>query len=108
MAANRSPRMQSAVWLRSHGSYRFRRRWIPLLALTVLAAPVALSSAALGQTQPKTDAGSARPEEVQRITVLLAREQMEKPLPLSLLDFPPEDQGIAGAKLAIADNNTTG
>ena len=29
-------------------------------------------------------------------------------LTLSLLDRPPEDLGIAGAELAIADNNTTG
>jgi len=27
---------------------------------------------------------------------------------ISLLDVPPEDNGVAGAKLAIADNNTTG
>ena len=27
---------------------------------------------------------------------------------ISLLDVPPEDDGIAGARLAIADNNTTG
>ncbi|HIE68819.1 MAG TPA: branched-chain amino acid ABC transporter substrate-binding protein, partial [Planctomycetes bacterium] len=29
-------------------------------------------------------------------------------LPLSLLDLPPKDLGIAGAKLGIKDNNTTG
>ncbi len=28
--------------------------------------------------------------------------------PLSLLDIAPDDDGVAGAKLAIADNNTTG
>ncbi len=27
---------------------------------------------------------------------------------ISLLDVPPPDDGIAGAKLAIQDNNTTG
>lgn len=31
-----------------------------------------------------------------------------KPLTLSLLDLPTADDGIAGAKLAIEDNNTTG
>ena len=30
------------------------------------------------------------------------------PPPLSLLDFPPQDDGVAGARLAINDNNTTG
>ena len=39
---------------------------------------------------------------------MLARELREEPLPLSLLDLPPKDLGIAGAKLAITDNNTTG
>lgn len=29
-------------------------------------------------------------------------------LPLSRLDLPPEDLGFAGARLAVADNNTTG
>jgi ABC transporter substrate binding protein (PQQ-dependent alcohol dehydrogenase system) len=32
----------------------------------------------------------------------------ERTLALSVLDIPPEDIGLAGAKVAIADNNTTG
>src|SRR5262245_4432146 len=32
----------------------------------------------------------------------------EKKLALSVLDVPPPDDGIAGAKVAINDNNTTG
>ena len=31
-----------------------------------------------------------------------------RPPPLSLLDAPPTDDGVAGARLAINDNNTTG
>lgn len=42
------------------------------------------------------------------VPILYAREIRDVPLPLSLLDLPPPDDGIAGAKLAIADNNTTG
>ncbi len=42
------------------------------------------------------------------IPIVLARELRDEPLPLSLLDLPPKDLGIAGAKLAITDNNTTG
>ncbi len=42
------------------------------------------------------------------IPIVLAREQRDEPLPISLLDLPPADLGIAGAKLAIKDNNTTG
>ncbi|WP_139247800.1 ABC transporter substrate-binding protein [Hyphomicrobium sp. CS1GBMeth3] len=44
-----------------------------------------------------------------KIRLLMAREIREDRLPpLSLLDIPPDDDGVAGAKLAISDNNTTG
>ena len=35
-------------------------------------------------------------------------QPVKRTLPLSYLDQPPEDEGIAGARLGIADNNTTG
>jgi ABC transporter substrate binding protein (PQQ-dependent alcohol dehydrogenase system) len=54
---------------------------------------------------PKTEAPDAK---VAVIPIILARELRDEPLPLSLLDLPPKDLGIAGAKLAITDNNTTG
>ncbi len=42
------------------------------------------------------------------IPIVLARQLRDDPLPLSLLDLPPPNLGIAGAELAIKDNNTTG
>ncbi len=33
---------------------------------------------------------------------------VKRTLPLTYLDQPPEDEGIQGARLGIADNNTTG
>ncbi|WP_291163771.1 ABC transporter substrate-binding protein [Hyphomicrobium sp.] len=42
------------------------------------------------------------------IKILYVKENRSKELPLSLLDQPNPDDGIAGAKLGIADNNTTG
>lgn len=52
------------------------------------------------------DEGAAQRE---KIPILLVREIRENRLPpLSLLDLPPPDDGVAGAKLAISDNNTTG
>jgi len=42
------------------------------------------------------------------VQVLYVKEDREKDLPLSLLDQPDADDGIAGAKLGIADDNTTG
>src|SRR5271163_643909 len=35
-------------------------------------------------------------------------QTMKRTLPLTYLDQPPQDEGIQGARLAIADNNTTG
>jgi ABC transporter substrate binding protein (PQQ-dependent alcohol dehydrogenase system) len=55
---------------------------------------------------PKADASA---ENLLKVPILMAREIREDRLPpLSLLDIPPPDDGVAGAKLAIADNNTTG
>ena len=51
---------------------------------------------------------SAQPAETRTIGILLVRETQDRPAPLSLLDIPPRDDGVAGARLAIADNNNTG
>lgn len=100
--------MQSPVWLRSHGGRRFCRLWLLAFAIIAFAALVDISSPALGQSATSKTNETTRPDEVQRITIILARELRDAPPPLSLLDFIPEDEGIAGAELAIADNNTTG
>ena len=44
----------------------------------------------------------------EKINIVLLRELHDRAPPLSLLDIPPADDGVAGAKLAIQDNNTTG
>lgn len=95
-----------------HGSDRprncrrhFRQGWVALLALSAFAAQVSIASPALSQ---KTSARAQQTPDVQIIRIVLARELRDRPPPLSLLDFPPEDDGIAGARLAINDNNTTG
>lgn len=50
---------------------------------------------------------SAQPASV-NVQILYVKENVSKELPLSLLDQPNPDDGIAGAKLGVADNNTTG
>jgi len=50
---------------------------------------------------------TAQPASV-NVQILYLKENVSKELPLSLLDQPNPDDGIAGAKLGIADNNTTG
>jgi len=59
-----------------------------------------------GQELASQDQNSIDP--VQTIRIVLARELRDLPPPLSLLDARPQDDGIAGARLAINDNNTTG
>jgi ABC transporter substrate binding protein (PQQ-dependent alcohol dehydrogenase system) len=61
------------------------------------------------QTKAAPEAAPAPPgKEVQVIPIVLARQLRDEPLPLSLLDLPPPDLGISGAKLGIKDDNTTG
>lgn len=53
--------------------------------------------------------GAAGLGAVQKVDIVMARLIREDRLPpLSLLDLPPSDDGVAGAQLAISDNNTTG
>jgi ABC transporter substrate binding protein (PQQ-dependent alcohol dehydrogenase system) len=75
------------------------------------AAPAAPAAADDPEGQaPAADAAKAAAPDPNHviIPIVLARELREEPLPLSLLDLPPKDLGVAGAKLAITDNNTTG
>ena len=79
------------------------------LVLAMIAAQLPLAQIAAGQ-QPATREGAQvpAPNKMHRIAIVLARELRDVPPPLSLLDIPPPDDGIAGARLAINDNNTTG
>jgi ABC transporter substrate binding protein (PQQ-dependent alcohol dehydrogenase system) len=81
----------------------------------LMAAAGSLSAFGQEQTAPTAapaPAAAANSEpadaKVAVIPIVLARELRDDPLPLSLLDLPPKDLGLAGAKLAITDNNTTG
>ena len=75
---------------------------------TTPAAEPAAPSAAAAPAAP--DAAAAKSDaDTLKIKLLMAREIREDRLPpLSLLDIPPPDDGVAGGKLAISDNNTTG
>ncbi len=71
---------------------------------------LAWADGAPAQTTPQAipiPVPSSQPQDV-TIQVLYVKEDREKELPLSLLDQPNADDGIAGAKLGIADDNTTG
>ncbi len=55
-----------------------------------------------------TGAGAVAGQEPGTVAAGVIRVDYGLPLPISRLDLPPEDMGFAGAKLATADNMTTG
>jgi hypothetical protein len=50
----------------------------------------------------------ARCADQQAVRVGWLSQAIKRSWPLSYLDQPPDDEGIQGARLGIADNNTTG
>src|SRR5215472_17513176 len=71
---------------------RQRLRWLAIM----LVAAVALLPAAGLCTEPQT------------VEIGWLSQTAKRTLPLSYLDQPPTDEGIQGARLGIADDNTTG
>jgi len=53
---------------------------------------------------PAADSGAGE----QTVSIGWLSQPIKRKLPLSYLDQPPEDEGIQGARLGIADNDTTG
>lgn len=45
---------------------------------------------------------------VAQISIAFVRAEQDRPIPISRLNFVPEDAGLRGAELAVKDNNTTG
>jgi ABC transporter substrate binding protein (PQQ-dependent alcohol dehydrogenase system) len=76
--------------------------------LVAVAAQLGIAAAVAGQSLPHGSADGQASGQVRRIAIVLARELRDLPAPLSLLDARPQDDGVAGARLAIEDNNTTG
>ena len=97
-----------------------RRHFCGGLAHLFPAAAVALLTGAppaLGQAPTKVpttlayqseQTRAAPAGEIRRIAIVLARELRDLSPPISPLDVRPPDDGVAGARLAINDNNTTG
>ncbi len=89
------------------------KRTMLVAACAVLAGPCALGSSAFAAAPPGVPSQAAPDDkqaaDVATLTVLYVRQLRPKQLPpLSLLDIPPKDDGLSGARLAIDDNNTTG
>ena len=50
----------------------------------------------------------APPGDVVTVPIGYLKQEVKRPIPLSRLNVEPEDLGIAGAEIALKDNNTTG
>jgi ABC transporter substrate binding protein (PQQ-dependent alcohol dehydrogenase system) len=77
-----------------------------VLALALLLA-VQGPALALDETKP----GAAEPApsgDVVTVPIGYLEQEVKRPLPISRLNIPPDDLGVAGAELALMDNNTTG
>lgn len=114
--ARRCARRASAMRAAAAPGWSISRRIIGVAGALILAAlPVAKAQAQDaapaskdGPAAATSDAATPKPAGAKIITILMARELRDRLPPLSLLDQPPSDDGVAGAKLAIDDNNTTG
>ncbi|MDQ2101966.1 ABC transporter substrate-binding protein [Azospirillum isscasi] len=70
------------------------------MQISLLAGGLCASPAALSQ--------EAAPADPSAIRIAYLTQEVEHPPALSNLDEPPADEGLAGATLALADNNSTG
>lgn len=103
------PKFPSKVMCRAASPGGGLRAALIPLAAAVLAAPcVALAGAGEGDAARPQAEMAAPDASTQIIPIVLVRELRDTLPPLSLLDQPPPDDGVGGAKLAISDNNTTG
>ena len=79
-----------------------------VLALGLLAAPAAAQTTPAAPAAPAAAPAPAKAPVAPATIKIGFLRSYEPTLALSVLDEPPEDIGLAGANVAIADNNTTG
>ncbi len=87
--------MRGEVYQSRQGLPQFRVRQYSALLPLVLVLIAALPAAAAGASEETVQIG-------------WLSQAINRTLPLSYLDQPPRDEGIQGARLGIADNDTTG
>lgn len=86
---------------------------VSAMALVLTPAPATAGETRAAETgeagnQKTQKPAQAKDGDIQTVSILLVRQQRDLLPPLSLLSQRPNDDGLAGAKLAISDNNTTG
>jgi hypothetical protein len=85
-------------------SVLFSVAWFAVNAL----AATPLGAAPEQAEPPSAQAPAAASVEVTKVPVGYLKQEVKRPIPLSRLHVEPEDYGIAGAEMALKDNNTTG
>jgi len=83
-----------------------------LLAFAALPRPDRLSAASLvlatALAFAAVSAGAQAQNQAQKVVIGYLRAPLPARTPISLIERPAEDNGLAGAQLAVEDNNTTG
>jgi ABC transporter substrate binding protein (PQQ-dependent alcohol dehydrogenase system) len=80
-----------------------------LLGLITVSATVAAAPEAAPPSTPVPAPPPAAPAKAAiKIPIGYVKQEVKRPIPLSRLHVEPEDYGIAGAEMALKDNNTTG
>ena len=74
---------------------RFRPEWLHLCALVMVAGLTGLTASAMAQDELS-------------VSITYITQEEDKPRPLSLVDPVLTDEGLAGARQAIGENQTTG
>ncbi len=87
--------------------YSLMPRLMRQLSVAVCAAALAGVTPIVGPFDARA-APAAKSADVTNIPIVYVKEDRERLPPLSLLEFPPDDEGAAGVALGIDDNNTTG
>jgi ABC transporter substrate binding protein (PQQ-dependent alcohol dehydrogenase system) len=98
--------MQPRQRRQSPSLLRIVLRLCSALALTIGFASQALVHAADEGNGPTT--GPAPAGDVVTVPIGYIVQEVKRPLPISRLNIPPDDLGVAGAEIALKDNNTTG
>jgi len=76
--------------------------------LTALLLLLASSAFAEPQSEGELPSPSAPAAALTTVPIGYLKQEVKRPLPLSRLNVEPDDLGIAGAEIALKDNNTTG
>ena len=72
------------------------------------AAPFSSSTLDAAPEQAEPHPAQAAATEIVKVPIGYLKQEVKRPIPLSRLRVEPEDYGVAGAEMALRDNNTTG